>query len=66
MLLAVVVPHHGSVEPVITCVVAMVHIVELMAEVVVMHVGMHICVIVCQVDRRRMVVVVRPVVPVPG
>ena len=66
MLLAVVVTHHGSVETIVACIVVVIHIDELMAVMVVMHVSAHICVIMCQVQRCGMVVVMRPVVPVPG
>lgn len=65
MLLAVVVAHHRCVQTVITCIVAMCCIVELMAEMMVMHEGVHICMVVCQVQRSGMAVVVRPVVPIP-
>lgn len=45
---------------------AVICIVELMAVTMVMHEGVHVCMVVCQVDRCGMAVVVRPVIPVPG
>ena len=66
MLLAVVIAHHGCVKTVVAGIVAMCCIVELMAVMMVMHESMHVCMIVCQVQRSGMTVVVRPVVPVPG
>ena len=66
MLLAVVVAHHRCVQTVVAGIVAMCCIVELMAVMVVMHEGMHICMVMCQVQRSGMAVVVRPVIPVPG
>ena len=66
MLDAVVVAHHGFIQTVVAGIVAVCCIMELMAVAMIVHEGVHICMIVRQVDGCGTAVVVRPVVPVPG
>ena len=66
MLLTVVVALHGLCHACIVREVTCRCIVELVAVVVVVHEGVHVSVIVTQIQRRGTAVVVRPVVPVPG